>query len=149
MRAAALVVVLALAVLSAPLAAEPTVNVARVGFLTPTDWCPANDTRSEAFLQGLSELGYHLGRNVVFECRAANGRYEQLTPFAAELVLLNVDVIFAVTRLAALAAKAATSTIPHRVRVHCRSGRIPPGRELRSAWRERDRADPRDSGIER
>ena len=83
---------LALGILAVPLAAEPIVNVARVGFLSPTDWCPANDTRSEAFLQGLSELGYQLGKNVVFECRAANGRYEQplvspdLTPKRLQLL---------------------------------------------------------------
>src|SRR5437899_3691621 len=84
-----------LALGAAPLAAEAqqAAKVARIGFL------PFNLATSphvlEAFRQGLRDLGYVEGRNVVIEYRDAEGKFERLPALAAELVALKVDVIVA------------------------------------------------------
>ncbi len=67
---------------------------------------------TEAFLQGLRDLGYLEGRNVVIEIRDAEGKLERLPALAAELVALKVDVILAGGTAQALAAMEATRTIP-------------------------------------
>jgi putative ABC transport system substrate-binding protein len=72
----------------------------------------ANPRLQEAFLQGLRDLGYVAGRNVVIEYRDAEGKSERLPALAAELVRLKVDVIAVATTPAARAAKQATPTIP-------------------------------------
>ena len=66
----------------------------------------------EAFRQGLRELGYVEGQNLVIEYRYAEGRDERLPDFAAELVRLKVDVIVAGGAAAIRAAQHATRTIP-------------------------------------
>jgi putative ABC transport system substrate-binding protein len=65
-----------------------------------------------AFRQGLKETGYVEGRNVAFEYRWAQDRYERLPALAADLVRRRASLIFAPTDPAALAAKTATPTIP-------------------------------------
>src|SRR5262245_34866496 len=67
---------------------------------------------NSAFFDGLRELGWVEGKNVVFENRNAENRLERLPELAADLVRLNVDVIVATGTLGPLAAKRATSTIP-------------------------------------
>ena len=104
---------LTLGTLSAPLAveAQQTGKVPRIGFLATNP--AAFPHLPEAFLQGLRDLGYVEGRNVVIEYRDAEGKAERLPTLAAELVALNVDVIVAAAgTLPALAAKQATRTLP-------------------------------------
>jgi putative ABC transport system substrate-binding protein len=112
MRLIGLAVVLTLAVILVPLAAkgQQAANVPRIGYLN-TNLAVTTHTR-EAFRQGLRDLGYVEGRNVVIEYRDAEGKYERLPALAAELVALKVDVIVAPPTVAAVAAKQATGTLP-------------------------------------
>jgi putative ABC transport system substrate-binding protein len=97
---------------AAPLAAEAqqAAKVARIGYLSPN--LAASPHNHEAFRQGLRDLGYVEGRNVVIEYRNAEGKLERLPALAAELVALKVDVIVAPNTPAAVAAKQAAKTIP-------------------------------------
>jgi len=68
--------------------------------------------RIEAFRQGLRELGYVEGKNILIERRSAEGKLDRLPARATELVRLNVDIIVTAGPLATRAAKEATNTIP-------------------------------------
>ena len=87
-------------------AAVPVIGI--LGGATATVWAPY----LTAFRQGLNETGFAEGRNVAMEYRWAGGEYDRLPAMAADLVGREVSVIVAFTSPAALAAKAATATIP-------------------------------------
>jgi len=106
-----LLITFALGLLVAPLAAEaqPPAKVTRIGFLSVH---AGPSPRLEGFRQGLHELGYVEGRDIVLEYGWAGGNYARLPDLAAELVRLKVDIIVAGGSPAAQAAKNATSLIP-------------------------------------
>src|SRR6266849_819373 len=93
--------------LFSPVAAEAqqAAKIARIGYLETN---LATSRLTEAFLQGLRDLGYVEGRNLVIEYRSAEGKFERFPALAVELVALKVDVILAGGTLVALAAKQAT-----------------------------------------
>jgi putative tryptophan/tyrosine transport system substrate-binding protein len=86
-------------------------KVPRIGYLI-TSSPSAIAPRMEAFQQGLRELGYVEGKNIVIERLHAEGKLDRLPELAAELVRLNVDVIVTSGPTATRPAKGATSTIP-------------------------------------
>jgi putative tryptophan/tyrosine transport system substrate-binding protein len=106
---AALFVLLAVAVLPVPLAAQAqqSSKIPRIGLL-------ANVRSSvlEAFVAGLRQLGYVEGQNIAIEWRLAEGRFDRLPALAVELAQLKVDVILAPGPPYVNAAKNATTTIP-------------------------------------
>jgi len=109
---APLAAALVLGLLTSPLAAEAqqAAKVPRIGWLGADP--DSGRHMRETFLQGLRDLGYVEGRNVVIEYRFAEGKLERYPALAAELVALKVDVIVAPITPAALAAKQATRTLP-------------------------------------
>jgi putative tryptophan/tyrosine transport system substrate-binding protein len=104
--------ILIFALLATPLAtgAQPAEKRFRVGVLCPVT---CDSPPLEALRQGLLERGYVEGRNIGFEHRAADGKFERFPDLAADLVGLQVDVIVASGGLpGVLAAKRATTKIP-------------------------------------
>ena len=99
--------------LAAPLAAEAqqTTKITSIGYLSGPS-LSANAARIEAFRQGLRELSYVEGKNIVIEWRSADGKFEGLPALAAELVRLKVAVIVTSGGALTRRAKEATSTIP-------------------------------------
>jgi putative ABC transport system substrate-binding protein len=91
--------------------AQSSSKTARIGYLEFGSAAPGTPLL-EAFRRGLGEYGWIEGQNMTIEVRYAEGRQDRLPRFAADLVRLKVDIIFASTTPAALAAKQATTTIP-------------------------------------
>src|ERR1043166_2294147 len=90
--------------------AQQPKKIARVGFLAAN---PSRITaRAESFRQGLRELGYVEGKNILIEWRDAAGKSERLAALAADLVRLKVDVIVTAGAASTRPAKQATATIP-------------------------------------
>ena len=109
----ALIGLVTLGMLAVPVmaAAQAPSKVFRVGLLvsggrTPDGGPPA------PLREGLRTLGYAEGRNIAYEVRFAEGKFDRLPGLAAELVGLKVDVIATQGGLATVAAKQATTTIP-------------------------------------
>jgi putative ABC transport system substrate-binding protein len=106
-----------LALLAAPMAARPFAAAAQqpaipvIGYISSTS-SAAETQRAAAFRDGLGALGLKEGGNVAIEYRYAEGVYDRLPALAADLVARNVSALFASALPAALAAQAATSTIP-------------------------------------
>jgi putative tryptophan/tyrosine transport system substrate-binding protein len=100
-----------LAVVGTVAEAQQPTKVPRIGFLITSSPYTIS-ARLEAFQQGLRELGYVDGKNIVVEYRYAEGKIDRLLSLAAELVRLNVNVIITNGSPPTSAAKEATSTIP-------------------------------------
>ena len=97
--------------LSIPTGAQQPTKIPRIGYLIAASLSAASG-RIEAFRQGLRELGYVEGKNIVIEWRSAEGKFDRLPALAAELVRLKVDVIVTAGPIPTRAAKDATSTMP-------------------------------------
>ena len=91
--------------------AQQAATPPRIGYLT-NESLSATSARGEAFRQGLRELGYVEGKNLVIEWRSAEGKLDRVPALAAELVRLKVDVIVTIGSSVSRSAKEATSTIP-------------------------------------
>ena len=91
--------------------AQQPKKVPRIGYLAGAS-SSAIAFRTEAFRQGLRELGYVEGKNITIEYRYAEGNFRRQKELAAELVRLNVDVMVTSGPASTRAAKEATATIP-------------------------------------
>jgi putative ABC transport system substrate-binding protein len=91
--------------------AQQPKKVPRIGYLVISS-LSGSASRAEAFRQGLRELGYVEGKNIVIEWRSADGKRERGPTLAEELVRLKVDVIVTGGSEATRPAKEATKTIP-------------------------------------
>ena len=113
MRLIGLAVVLTLNLILAPLAGEAQESKAeripRIGYLAIGSGPSA---ATEAFRQGLRELGYVEGQGILVEYRFAEGRVERLPALAAELLDLRVGLIVVLGNRAVRAARQVTSTVP-------------------------------------
>jgi putative ABC transport system substrate-binding protein len=105
---------LTLGALSVPLAAvaQQAAKVWRIGWLNPRAATSPPEVGHKAFQDTLRELGYSAGQSIEIEYRWGEGSADRLRTFAAELVRLRVDAIFAVSSIALRAARDATQTIP-------------------------------------
>ena len=108
MRVIGLVLALGLTLMPVAAEAQQAGKVWRIGFFG----APGPSAEADAFRQGLRDLGYIEGQNTTIEYRFAGGQVERLPELASELARLKVDVIVASNTPSAMAAKAATSTIP-------------------------------------
>jgi putative ABC transport system substrate-binding protein len=108
------IVILSLAILLAPLAAnaQQPVKVPRVGVLSPQKSTEPPIVQREPFERGLRELGWTPGVSLLIEHRYAEGQVDRLPALAAELVRLPVDVLVTRGPQATRAAQQATGTIP-------------------------------------
>jgi len=102
-----LALVVLLLALSLPAEAQQPAKVPRIGYLSGSGSAP-----SDAFAQGLRDLGYTEGKNITFEFQTAEGKIDRLAQLAIKLVGSAVDVILAADFNSAVAAKQATQTIP-------------------------------------
>ena len=91
--------------------AQQLIKAPRIGFLTAVS-VSSFAGRTEAFRQGLRELGYVEGKNIVIEYRYGDGKTDRLNQLADELVHIKVDVIDTGGAPATISAKDATRTIP-------------------------------------
>jgi putative ABC transport system substrate-binding protein len=97
--------------LSLPVAAQEPAQVWRIGVLVSSS-ASLNASRDDALRQGLREMGYVEGKNIVMEYRYAEGKLDRLSELAADLVRSRPDLILVGGTRVAIAAKQATSMIP-------------------------------------
>jgi putative ABC transport system substrate-binding protein len=91
--------------------AQQPAKIPRIGIVTAQP-LSAISVRHEAFRQGLRELGYLEGKNILIEQRSAEGKFDRLPALMAEIVRLGADVIVSYGPTTTRVAKQATSTIP-------------------------------------
>jgi putative ABC transport system substrate-binding protein len=96
---------------SDPAGAQQRSKIARIGYLT-NDSVPIDRPRRNAFNQGLRDLGYIDGQNIIVEYRVGGGDSSKLAELMAELLALKPDVVFAFTAQAIQAAKNSTKELP-------------------------------------
>jgi putative tryptophan/tyrosine transport system substrate-binding protein len=94
-----------------PADAQQTAKIPRIGYVGGVS-LSANTGRHEAFRQGLRELHYVEGKNIVIDWRSADGKLERFPTLAAEMVRLKLDVIVTSGPTATRAFKEATHMIP-------------------------------------
>jgi len=113
LRTIGLISTLVLGLLAGPLPveAQKAGKVYRIGYLSAR-WAEQQKSLIAAFQQGLEELGYVIGKNIVIEQRYAKGKRDRVPALAAELVRLKVDVIVTQRGRSVRAAKKASSIIP-------------------------------------
>jgi putative ABC transport system substrate-binding protein len=99
-----------LALCASASAQQPT-KIPRIAYLTAASLSAISE-RTDAFRQGLRDLGYVEGKNIVIEWRSTDGKLDRLPALVAELVRLKVDVIVTGGSAVTRPAKQATSTIP-------------------------------------
>ncbi|MGH7828253.1 MAG: ABC transporter substrate-binding protein [Candidatus Binatia bacterium] len=109
-KSAILVCALLLA-LSFPAEAQQPAKLHRIGFLGNSN-ATLEANLVGPFREGLRDLGYIEGRNILIECRWAEGKYERFPALIAELIALKVDLIVTAGTPASLAVKKATTSIP-------------------------------------
>ncbi len=100
-----------LMVCGASVQAQQPAKIPRIGYLTGA-YLSAITARTQAFRQGLNDLGYVEGKNIFIEWRSAEAKLDRLPALAAELVRLKVEIIVTGGAAATRPAKEATSTIP-------------------------------------
>jgi putative ABC transport system substrate-binding protein len=106
----AVIVTLSLCLALPTIAAQQAGRIPRIAFLSTT--VPGPSPTTDGFRQGLKDLGYVEGQNIVIEWRWGRGSTERFPEFVAEMVKLNVDVIVTANDAAGRAAQQATKTIP-------------------------------------
>jgi len=94
-----------------PLTARAQPKIPRIGFMGNST-AALETNLVDAFREGLRDLGYEEGRNIVIEYRWADGNYDRFPALVAELIAAKVDAIVTAGTPAALAVKKATTTVP-------------------------------------
>src|SRR5262245_23017180 len=95
-----------------PAEGQQAKKVARLGYVSASGGPASPDARFEVFRQGLRDLGYIEGKNILLEVRYAEGKQDRFPSLVADLVELKVDVLLLTTLPGIRAAKQATKTIP-------------------------------------
>ncbi|HSF59968.1 MAG TPA: ABC transporter substrate binding protein, partial [Candidatus Binatia bacterium] len=94
-----------------PAEAQEPAKIWRIGVLVSSS-ASLNASRDQALRQGLHEIGYVEGKNIIMDYRFAEGKLDRLSELAADLVRLKPDLILVGGTRVAVAAKQATTTIP-------------------------------------